>query len=73
MIVYGLAAVGYYIGTDSKNKIISRKLFHTKEEAEAHKPAFRLLCVSDGKGLNDMDATLPITIAIVEYELKDAD
>ena len=69
MKIYQLVAKGELRATGSLGATMSKKLYRSRERAEAAIPAFRASCeeVRDGS-LGDMDVR---RVTVVEFELED--
>lgn len=72
MQIYGLVANGVSALTGQAHKLHSRKLFHTKEEAEAFSSQFAKLCTG-GNPLTALADDEKITVTILEHELVDGE
>ena len=70
MLIYQLSASGPLKYLDGRHKIASRKVFATREAAEAYKPEFAVVCTSD---LQDNPSLLTLgsvqSMAVLELEL----
>jgi len=72
MKMFGLVAYGTYDWCDGRHAIVCRKLFTTKEKAEAYITEFRLKCITpkneqDMRYLEDNEKLL---IQLIEYEVE---
>lgn len=56
MKIYGLIVIGPMKYFNGRNKMFSKKIFRSREKAEAYKPEFVAKCLEDRGGMNEIAA-----------------
>lgn len=71
MKMFGLLASGTYDWIDGTHAIVCKKLFTTKEKAEAYIPEFRQKCITpkDEHDLRCLEDNNRLIIQLIEYEV----